>query len=128
MVDSPASAVLNSGPVHQAVLNALDQLGLAVLVKDLSSGRYVYASDAASRLLHAGDDALEGVQDADIFDATQAVALRAADVTTAWEALTPGKRRGLLYHIDTAKTAPTRAKRIAAGRIVAGGSRSCAFH
>lgn len=83
MVDSPASAVLNSGPVHQAVLNALDQLGLAVLVKDLSSGRYVYASDAASRLLHAGDDALEGVQDADIFDATQAVALRAADVQAA---------------------------------------------
>ena len=83
MVDLPASAVLNSGPVHQAVLNALDQLGLAVLVKDLSSGRYVYASDAASRLLHAGDDALEGVQDADIFDATQAVALRAADVQAA---------------------------------------------
>ena len=35
MVDSPASAVLNSGPVHQAVVNALDQLGLAVLVKTL---------------------------------------------------------------------------------------------
>ena len=80
MVDLPASAVLNSGPVHQAVLNALDQLGLAVLVKDLSSGRYVYANGVASRLLHAGDDQLEGALDADIFDATQAVALRAADV------------------------------------------------
>ncbi len=29
-----------------------------------------------------------------------------------WEALTAGKRRGLLYQIGTAKTAATRAKRI----------------
>nr|WP_241250489.1 YdeI/OmpD-associated family protein [Rhodobacter kunshanensis] len=29
-----------------------------------------------------------------------------------WEALTAGKRRGMLYQIGTAKTAPTRAKRI----------------
>ena len=76
MADSSASAVLNSGALHQAVLSALNQLGLAVMVKDLSSGRYVYANEAAARLLHAGDDQLEGAQDADIFDATQAVALR----------------------------------------------------
>lgn len=75
--------VLNSGALHQAVLNALDQLGLAVLVKDLSSGRYDYASEAAVRLLQAGDDRLAGAVDADIFDATQAVALRAADVQAA---------------------------------------------
>ncbi len=43
-----------------------------------------------------------------------AAALRAAGMTAAWEALTPGKRRGLIYQIDTAKTAPTRTKRIAA--------------
>lgn len=45
-----------------------------------------------------------------------------ADVTAAllshgalgpWEALTPGKRRGLLYPVTTAKTAQTRTKRIA---------------
>jgi hypothetical protein len=41
-------------------------------------------------------------------------ALAAAGLTARWEALTPGKRRGLLYKIDTAKTAPTRSKRIAA--------------
>lgn len=80
MADSPVSVVLNSGATRQAVLNALDHLGLAVLVKDLSSARYVYASEAAARLLHAGDDQLEGSQDADLFDAIQAVALRAADV------------------------------------------------
>lgn len=45
-------------------------------------------------------------------------ALRAAGATEAWEALTPGRRRGLLHKVDTARTAPTRAKRIAA--LVAG--------
>jgi Bacteriocin-protection, YdeI or OmpD-Associated/Domain of unknown function (DUF1905) len=34
-------------------------------------------------------------------------------VMAVWQALTPGKRRGLLYQVDTAKTAATRAKRIA---------------
>ncbi|MDX2174957.1 MAG: YdeI/OmpD-associated family protein [Candidatus Sumerlaeia bacterium] len=29
-----------------------------------------------------------------------------------WEKMTPGKRRGLAYHIAAAKTAPTRAKRV----------------
>lgn len=41
-------------------------------------------------------------------------ALRAADKTALWEALSAGKRRGMLYQVETAKTAPTRAKRIAA--------------
>jgi Bacteriocin-protection, YdeI or OmpD-Associated/Domain of unknown function (DUF1905) len=44
-------------------------------------------------------------------------ALGAADLNRNWHALTPGKRRSLLYQIDSAKTAPTRAKRIA--RLVA---------
>lgn len=41
-----------------------------------------------------------------------AAALRAADRTAVWDALTAGKRRGMLYQIGTAKTAATRAKRI----------------
>ena len=40
--------------------------------------------------------------------------LRAAGAFAAWERLTPGKRRGHLYQIDIARTAATRAKRIAA--------------
>jgi hypothetical protein len=53
---------------------------------------------------------------ADIVDTPDdlAAVLRAAGATAAWEALTPGRRRGLLYKVETAKTAPTRQKRIAA--------------
>jgi hypothetical protein len=40
-------------------------------------------------------------------------ALLAHGVLANWEALTPGKRRGMLYQVETAKTAPTRTKRIA---------------
>lgn len=42
-----------------------------------------------------------------------ALALRRAAATDRWNALTPGKRRGLLHAITTAKRAETRAKRIA---------------
>jgi diguanylate cyclase (GGDEF)-like protein len=61
-------------------LHALDQLGLAVLVKDLASGRYDMANDAAVRLLALEGKTIVGAVDADLFDATQAVALRAADL------------------------------------------------
>ncbi len=40
-------------------------------------------------------------------------ALRGAGLSDRWESLTPGRRRGLLHHIGTAKTQTTRAKRIA---------------
>ena len=40
-------------------------------------------------------------------------ALREADLTAAWDALTLGKRRGLLPRIGTPKRDETRAKRIA---------------
>lgn len=43
-----------------------------------------------------------------------ALALRQAGATDCWEALTPGRRRGLLHRVETARTAPTRVKRIAA--------------
>jgi hypothetical protein len=42
-----------------------------------------------------------------------AAALCAAEASHLWEALTPGKRRGLLYQIGTAKTQATRDRRIA---------------
>jgi hypothetical protein len=59
------------------------------------------------RLRPAPDDRVEVPEDV-------AAALAAAGRTAAWEGLTPGRRRGLLYRIETARTAPTRAKRIAA--------------
>ena len=39
-------------------------------------------------------------------------ALRSAGKSDAWEALSPGKRRGLIYQIDSAKRSETRLKRI----------------
>lgn len=80
MAESSASAVHIPGVLNQAVLHALDQLGLAVLVKDLSSGRYDVANDAAARLLGLEGRTIVGAVDADLFDAAQAVALRAADL------------------------------------------------
>jgi hypothetical protein len=59
------------------------------------------------RLRPAPDDTVDVPDDL-------ALALRAADATAAWEGLTPGKQRRLLYQINSAKTAPTRAKRIMA--------------
>jgi hypothetical protein len=41
-------------------------------------------------------------------------ALRRAGKTDAWRRLTPGKKRGALCQIDTARTGATRIKRIAA--------------
>lgn len=58
------------------------------------------------RLRPAPDDAVETPEDV-------AAALLAQGALAQWEALTPGKRRGMLYQIGTARTAPTRAKRIA---------------
>jgi hypothetical protein len=43
-----------------------------------------------------------------------AASLRASGRIAVWDALSPGKRRGLLYKIDTAKTDATRQKRIKA--------------
>ena len=43
-----------------------------------------------------------------------AAALRASGAGPAWEALSPGRRRGLLHGVDAARTPPTRARRIAA--------------
>ena len=57
------------------------------------------------RLRPAPDDEVDTPEDV-------ALALRAAGMTAVWEGLTAGKRRGMLYQIGTAKTAPTRAKRI----------------
>lgn len=58
------------------------------------------------RLRPAPDDAID-------LDPDIEAALMAAGVWAQWEALTAGKKRGLLYQIATAKTGPTRQKRIA---------------
>ncbi|MEO1638451.1 MAG: YdeI/OmpD-associated family protein [Pseudomonadota bacterium] len=57
--------------------------------------------------LRKADDSIVEVDD-DVL-----LALRQAEATDRWNALTPGKRRGLLHGVTTAKRAETRAKRIA---------------
>jgi len=57
---------------------------------------------------------LRPAPDADVEVPTDVIAaVRAAGRLERWEALTPGKQRGLLHQINTAKRAETRAKRIA---------------
>src|SRR5690606_21390207 len=53
-------------------------IGMAALLKDVSTGRYEWASDAAARLLAFEGEVL-GQTDAELFDGVQAVSLRAAD-------------------------------------------------
>lgn len=79
MAHSNAGETLDQGVPSDAVVHALDQLGIALLIKDVASGRYDWANDAAAGLLGATRSTVVGVQDADLFDAAQAVALRAAD-------------------------------------------------
>jgi hypothetical protein len=81
----------------------LDRIGLAP------------GDDVEVRLRKAPDDEVEMPEDV-------TAALRAADASHLWEALTPGKRRGLLYQIGTAKTQGTRDKRIAKLIVEIGGA------
>lgn len=72
----------------------LDRIGLAP------------GDEVEVRLRKAPDDEVEVPEDL-------AAALRAAGASHLWEALTPGKRRGMIYQIGTAKTQATRDRRIA---------------
>ena len=58
------------------------------------------------RLRPADPDAVD-------MDDDVAAALRAAGVSDLWAALSPGKQRGILHQVTSAKTSATRAKRVA---------------
>jgi Bacteriocin-protection, YdeI or OmpD-Associated/Domain of unknown function (DUF1905) len=95
--DHPVNLALTTSPMLDGVFlwagqSLLDRVGI-------TPGERVEV-----RLRPAPDDRVD-VPD----DVTHAL----RGVMETWNALTPGKRRGLLYQIDTAKTAPTRTKRIA---------------
>ena len=82
------------------------------------SGTFVYAGKSV--LQTAGISPGEEIEvrlrqaDPDFVEVPSDVmlAIRAADLSAAWDALTPGKQRGLLHTVNTAKRAETRAKRI----------------
>lgn len=82
MVDSIAPAGLGDLALTDAFLKSLDQFGLGVMIKDASSGRYEHANEAATRLLGLSNRSVVGAVDAELFDAAQAMSLRAADQQT----------------------------------------------
>ena len=95
--DHPVNLALTRSPAAQGVFLWAGQ--------SLTSRVGIAPGDRVEvRLRPAPDDRVDVPDD---------VALALRGVMAAWEALTPGKRRGLLYQVDTAKTAATRAKRIA---------------
>lgn len=103
IAEHPVNLALSRAPVVEGVFlwtgqSLLDRIGVA-------PGEVVEV-----RLRPAPDDVVDMPDDV-------AGALARAGLTALWEGLTPGKRRGLLYQIATARTAPTREKRIA--RLVA---------
>lgn len=65
--------------LSDAMLMALDHLGMGVMVKDLSSGRYLRANAVVQAMLGLTGRTVEGATDADLFDADLALAWRAAD-------------------------------------------------
>jgi Bacteriocin-protection, YdeI or OmpD-Associated/Domain of unknown function (DUF1905) len=98
--DHPVNLALTRAPVVEGVFlwagqSLLDRVGI-------TPGEPVEV-----RLRPAPDDRVDTPDDI-------AAALRAGGASAAWDALTPGKRRGLIYQISTAKTDATRSKRIAA--------------
>jgi len=99
IAEHPVNLALSRAPVVEgdflwAGQSLLDRIGI------------VPGERVEVRLRPAASDAVDTPDDL-------AAALRRAGRTAQWEALTPGKRRGLIYRIDTAKTVATRDKRIA---------------
>ncbi len=79
MADSCEPPVFTHGALSMAVLEGLDQLGMAVLIKDLATGRYDHVSDSAAQVLGFQGKSAVGALDVDLFEATQVLSLRAAD-------------------------------------------------
>jgi hypothetical protein len=91
---APSRAPVIDGVFLWAGQSLLDRIGIAP------------GEPVEVRLRPAPDDRVD-------LDPDIEAALRQGGVLAEWEALTPGKRRGLLYQIATAKTEKTRSARIA---------------
>jgi hypothetical protein len=99
IAEHPVNLALSRAPLLEGVFlwtgqSLLDRIGI-------TPGEPVEV-----RLRPAPDDRVD-------LDPDIEAALRSAGVMDQWEALTPGKRRGLLYQIATAKAEKTRLTRIA---------------
>lgn len=98
IADHPVNLALSRAPVVEGVFlwtgqSLLDRIGIQP------------GEPVEIRLRPAPDDRVD-------LDPDIEASLISGGVLATWETLTPGKRRGLLYQIATAKTDPTRLKRI----------------
>lgn len=99
IAEHPVNLALSRAPVVEGVFlwagqSLLDRIGIAP------------GEPVEVRLRPAPDDRVD-------LDPDIEAALRSAGVMERWDAMTPGKRRGLLYQVATAKTEKTRQARIA---------------
>lgn len=99
IAEHPVNLALSRAPVVEGVFlwagqSLLDRIGIAP------------GEPVEVRLRPAPDDRVD-------LDPDIEAALRSAGVMERWDAMTPGKRRGLLYQVATAKTEKTRQTRIA---------------
>ncbi|TAL25550.1 MAG: GGDEF domain-containing protein [Aquabacterium sp.] len=73
----------------QAVLTALTSTGAVLMVKDVASGRYQQVEGDVESLIGRARDQVLGHTDAEVFSASQALALRAADQQALAQAGSP---------------------------------------
>jgi len=97
--DFPVNLALTKAP-------AIDQVFLYTGKVFLRESGIAPGDEVEVRLRPAPEQVVEVPEDL-------VLALRQADMTDRWEALTPGKRRGLIHRVVSAKRAETRMKRIA---------------
>lgn len=117
----PADIVAALGPTRRVEGEMNDHpINLALTRAPLCPDVFAWAGQSLlTRIGIAPDDPLEvrlrpAPDDAVYVPDDLRLALRDGDATAAWDGLTPGKQRGLLHPLNTARTAPTRAKGIAA--------------
>jgi hypothetical protein len=99
MNDHPVNLALSRAPVVEGVFLWTGKSLLARLAIKPGEALEVRLRKAVSDEVDTPDDVVS--------------ALRAAGQAERWNRLTPGRRRGLLHQISTAKTAATRIRRIA---------------
>jgi hypothetical protein len=100
---------LEEQPMDNAFIPAGDGRYYVIVSPDLQKAAGLKLGQRVAFRFRVGDQSAVNMPDA----LTQALA-RDAAAHDAWEALTVGRRRGLAYHVASAKTAATRDRRVGA--------------
>lgn len=74
-----AALELGDGGLEGVLLGLLDRIDALLAIKDIGSGRYVYASRGLAALYSRRSDEMVGATDSELMDAAQASLLRAAE-------------------------------------------------